>query len=133
MIEKRQQMLKDISRDLMALGSIPFLLLVLIRIWIADNYMQFSQIIIGAVLIFAVSLVFKKNDNYSALIIVLSVFTSIFYNEMEFTIFASIVGLVSLFAMHYLGRKNVLYGVIIGIISSALSYIISGYLPFGNY
>src|SRR3989344_3648769 len=133
MIEKRQQMLKDISRDLMALGSIPFLLLVLIRIWIADNYMQFSQIIIGAVLIFAVSLVFKKNDNYSALIIVLSVFTSIFYNEMEFTIFAGIVGLISLVGMYYLGRKNVLYGIIAGTISSIISYVISGYLPFGNY
>lgn len=125
---------KETSRDLMALGSIPFLLLVLIRVYIADNYLQFFQIIFGIILVFVFSMIFKKNDNYSAIIVVLAVFTSVFYNELKFTVFAIIVGLLALFGMYkYLGRRNVLYGAGMGIISTLISYFVSIYLPFQNY
>ncbi len=126
--------LREISRDLMALGSIPFLLLVLIRIYIANNYLQFFQIIFGVILIFLLSIIFKRNDKYSAVIVVLGVFTSIFYNELKFTIFAVIIGLLALFGMHkYLGRRHVWHGSIFGGISSLISYFISIYLPLRNY
>ena len=126
--------LKEASRDLMALGSIPFLILVLIRIWIADNYLQFFQIIFAVALVLLFSLIFKKNDNYSAIMIILAIFTSIFYKEFEYTIFVIIIGLLAFFGMYkYLGRRNVWYGALCGGIFSLIIYLVSIYLPFQNY
>ena len=118
----------------MALGSIPFLLLVLIRIYIADNFLQFFQIIFGAILIFIFSMIFKQNDKYSSVIVLLAIFTSIFYNELKFTIFAILIGLLAIFGMYkYLGMKNALYGFIFGGLSSLISYFVSIFLPLQNY
>ena len=118
----------------MALGSIPFLILVLIRIWIADNYLQFFQIIFAVVLVFIFSLVFRKSNNYSAIIVVLAIFTSIFYMERDYTIFVIVLSLIAFFGMFkYLGRKNVWYGVLWGGVSSVVSYFVSLYLPLQNY
>ena len=124
----------EASRDLMALGSIPFLILVLIRVWIADNYLQLFQIIFGVVLVLVSSVVFKKSDNYSAIIVVLAIFTSIFYMERDYTIFVIVLSLIAFFGMYkYLGRKNVWYGIFFGAICSGISYLISMYLPLENY
>ena len=125
---------KEFSRDLMALGSIPFLVIVLIRILIANNYLQFFQIIFAVVLVFIFSLVFRKSNNYSAVMVILAVFTSVFYKEAVYTIFVIVIGLLAFFGMFkYLGRKNVWYGVLIGVICSLISYLVSIYLPLQNY
>ena len=124
---------KEISRDLMALGSWPFLILVLVRVWMTDNYLQMFQIVFGVALLFLISLFWKGFDNYAGRIVILVVFTSLFYYEAKFTFFAVGIALLGLFGMwRYLERKGVLLGVLSGGIVSLVSYFVSRFTGIEN-
>jgi hypothetical protein len=125
---------KEVSRDLMALGSVPFFLLVLTRVYIVDNYLQMFQMIFAVLILFLVGFFWKRFDWYAGVIVIVGVFTSLFYMERDFTIMAIVVSFLGLFGMYYfLERKKVWYGVLLGGIVSLASWWISGFTGIVNY
>lgn len=117
---------KEIIQDILALGGIPFLILVLARVYIADNYNQLFQIVCASILLFLILLKFKKINYRIAMMVILAVFMSVFYNEYKFTILASLILLIGIYgAKKYLKKENIILSVIIGAICSAVSYLIS--------
>lgn len=122
--------LKEIARDLLALGSIPFYFLVIIRAIIGKYNVFVYQMLIAAVAIFILYFIIKNSGMHIARALVILVFTSMFYNEMLYTVFAGLIWVLLLISAYYLKRSLgfVLRGIIIGIISSFIGYYGTLYL-----
>ena len=116
--------LKEIARDLLALGSIPFYFLVVIRAIIGNYNVFVYQMLIAAVVIFVLYFMIKNSSIHVARALVAVVFTSLFYNEMLYTVFAGLIWVLLLVSAYYLKRSFgfVLRGIIVGIISSLAGY-----------
>ena len=116
--------LKEIARDLLALGSIPFYFLVVIRAVIGKYNIFVYQMLIAAVIIFALYFLIKGSNLRVARSFVVLVFTSLFYKEAIFTIFASLIWILLLASAYYLKRNIgfVFRGIAIGLISSLAGY-----------
>lgn len=119
----KKELVKEVARDFIALGSIPFFLLVLVRIWILPNPEFLTQFIIAGGMFLLAFFIFKQNI-YSGLALITLIFTSLHYSDLRFTIFASIAYLVLLFSLFYLkeDKKEIFKGILLGIISSAVGY-----------
>ena len=81
--------LKELARDIVALGGIPFFLLVLVRITILPDWVYFSKILIAGILFFVIHFFVKQNIHIGFAAILL-IFLSLYYNDLQFTIFASV-------------------------------------------
>ena len=116
--------LKEFARDLLALGSIPFYLLVVARSIIGNYYAFVYQMAIAAMAIFILYFLIKDSSMHAARSLVIVVFTSFFYKEAVFTAFAALVWVLLVIAAYYVKRKAgyVVRGIIIGILSSLIGY-----------
>lgn len=115
--------LKETARDLIALGSPVFFIIVITRIYLLSNYSYLSQFIIGAVIFFPLMFLFKANM-YAGLGLIVLIFTTLFYNNLNFTIFGIFIYLLLLASLNYLKieRMKILKGIIFGLISTRISY-----------
>ena len=122
--------LKEIARDLLALGSIPFYFLVVIRAVIGKYDVFVYQMIIAAVVMLILYFLIKNSNLHVARAFVALIFTSLFYKESLFTVFASLVWVLLLLAAYYIKRKisSVFKGIVIGAISSLAGYYGALYL-----
>jgi len=118
---------KELARDLLALGSWIFYLLVIVRALIKPYRPLTDQLIIAAITLILLSLLIKNSDTYLAKAIILAFFTSIFYNDNLFSLFAAIVIIGMLISSHYLenSKTKIAKGIIIGIIATLLGYYLS--------
>ena len=121
---------KEISRDLLALGSIVFYFLVLGRALIEPYWPFVSQLIISGVVLFLAYLLYKKADFYSARALILLLFTSLFYKDLVYSLFSSSVFVLVLISSYFTGNKikSIAYGVVFGVIASLAGYWLGGYL-----
>src|SRR3989338_8308530 len=112
--------LKEIARDLLALGSIPFYFLVVIRAVIGRYNVFVYQMLIAAVVIFVLYFIIKNSSIHVARALAAVVFTSLFYKETLYTVFAALIWVLLLVSAYYLKRSLgfVLRGIVTGIISS---------------
>ena len=115
---------KEIARDLLALGSIPFYFLVVIRAVIGKYNIFVYQLLIAAIAIFIFYFIIKNSNLHVARSFAALIFVSLFYKEMIFTVFASLVWFLLLVSAYYLKRNigSVFRGVVIGGISSLIGY-----------
>ena len=122
--------LKEIARDLLALGSIPFYFLVIIRAIIGKYNIFVYQMLIAAVAIFVLYFIIKNSSTHIARSLVAVVFTSLFYKEMLYTFFATLIWVLLLISAYHLKRSfgSVFRGVIIGLVSSLAGYYGTLYL-----
>ena len=122
--------LNEIARDLLALGSIPFYFLVVIRAVIGKYNIFVYQMLIAAIVIFVLYFIIKDSNMHVARALVTLVFTSLFYKESLFTVFASLILILLLISAYYIKRKTgyVVRGIVIGIISSLAGYYGALYL-----
>ncbi|MBI2649756.1 hypothetical protein HYX04_00405 [Candidatus Woesearchaeota archaeon] len=122
--------LKGIARDLLALGSIPFYFLVVIRAVIGKYDIFVYQMLIAAITIFVLYFAIKDSSLYIARSFAVLVFTSLFYKEIVFTVFAGLVWALLLISAYYIKRniKHVFRGLIIGVVSSVIGYYGTLYL-----
>lgn len=116
--------LKEIARDLLALGSIPFYFLVVIRAVIGKYNIFVYQMLIAALAIFILFFIIKDSDLHVARSLVAFIFTSLFYKDITYLIFASFIWVLLLVSANYIKRNisSVFRGIIIGIISSMAGY-----------
>ena len=119
---------KEIARDTIALGSIPFYFIVMIRA-IVGEYMPFVyQLLIAFVVLIALSFIVKKADFYVARCFVLFVFTSLFYKHSLYTVFAFLFWAFLIVSAHYLRVKKsaIVKRIVWGMVSSLVGYWLAG-------
>jgi len=118
---------KEVARDLIALGSIPFYFLVIARSLVGKYFLFTYPLIIGLLFLFLISLFFKKFNPYLSRVFVLIVFTILFYNDMIYSIFAIIAGVLLLVSLFYLKKpkKDIGFGLVFGIIASLIAYYVA--------
>jgi len=117
---------KEIARDIIALGSIPFYLIVIIRALIKP-YIPFAYyLIIGFVILFILSKVIKNSNWYAARGFLLFVFTSFFYGSVLYAVFACLLWLMIIFSLRHLKveSKEVLKGTLLGLVSALVSHFL---------
>jgi hypothetical protein len=114
--------LKELARDIVSLGGIPFFLLVLVRMSILPSWVYFFKILIAGILFFTIY-PFMKQEFHSGLAIIILIFLSFNYNDLIFTIFSSIAYISMLVSLVYLKEKKrkVLFGIVFGVAASLLS------------
>lgn len=117
--------LKELARDIIALGGAPFVILVLARIAILEDWVYFSKIFF-AVAIFIAIILFTKSNLHSGLAIIILIFLSIHYDHLPFAIFASLVYISMLASLIYLkeDKWKVFLGAILGATASLGSWIL---------
>ncbi len=118
---------KEIARDLIALGGIPFFILIIGRVWMLDKPYYPFQFIIGGIIFLLFMFIFKSNL-HSGLGLIALTFMLIYYNHLKFSIFASFVYLLLILSLVYLkkDKKEIFKGILFGAISSVISYYIVG-------
>ena len=116
--------LKEIARDLLAIGSMPFYFLFIIRALIGEYEIFVHHLVLSAISIFILYFIIKDANLHISRSFVALVFSSLFYREMLFTFFASLVWVLMLFGAYYIKRKfsPILRGIIVGAISSLAGY-----------
>lgn len=117
--------LKEVARDFIAFGSPVFFALVLARVYLLSNFEYLSQFVIAGILFFILFLFFKINL-YSGLSLIVLVFTILYYNDLNFGIFATLAYLGLLASLVYLktDKKEIFNGILLGAISSLVSYYV---------
>ncbi len=122
MMEKRW--MKEVARDLIALGGIPFLLLTIARVSVPFSYYP-MQFIVSSTLFFILKAIFKA-DLRVGLGLILSLFISLYYRNVLFTVFASLVYAGMVISSFYLKKepREMLKGILLGGISAAVGYTI---------
>ncbi len=122
--------LRETARDLVALGSIPFYFLVVIRAIIGRYNTFIYQMLIAAIAIFILYFVIKNSNLHIARAFVIVVFTIMFYKAVLYSVFAALVWFLLVIAAYYVKRSMgfVLRGIIIGLLSSLAGYYGTLYL-----
>ncbi|MFH1063818.1 MAG: hypothetical protein V1729_01925 [Candidatus Woesearchaeota archaeon] len=124
---KKATIAEDIAHDLRALGSIPFYFIVIIRAVIGQYLLFLWQLVIAAGGLLFLYHTSKGTDLRIASAIVLCVFTSLFYVEIYFTVFASAIVVMIIMASVYIriDKRKILRGIISGAGCSLLAYLIA--------
>lgn len=123
----KEKWIKETARDLIAFGSIPFFILVLVRVLLLSKPVYFYQFIVAGVIFLILTILFRSNL-YSGLSLIVLFFTCLYYQEIKFTIFGSLVYLGLLASLFYLKEKKerIFKGIFFGVLSSAISQICVG-------
>jgi hypothetical protein len=118
---------KEISRDIMALGGIPFYFLVIGRALVGKFTPFVFQLLIAFVILLSISAINKNFNHHLARATVLVVFTSLFYNDAIYTVFAVIVLLAMLLSLLYLKTriKAIVQSMMFGFICSGIGYYLA--------
>ena len=124
---KKENWKYEIARDSMAFGSILFYFIVIIRAIIGE-YMPFVyQLLIAGVILITLSFIIKNTEYHIAAAFILVVFTSIFYKDNLFTLFAALLWVFMIGAAFYIKVKKeaIVKGVILGAIAALAGYYLS--------
>lgn len=118
---------KELARDFLGLSSWIFYIIVIARALIEPYRPFIDQMIIASVPIIILQIITKKPNYYAARIIPIATFTILFYNALNFTIFALAAGILTILAAHFVKKdtKEILYGLALGTIATLIGY----YLP----
>ncbi|MBT6690091.1 hypothetical protein HN903_04020 [archaeon] len=116
--------LKEVARDLVALGSVPFFVLVLVRVWMLNNPVYFLQFVTSGV-VFGLMFLWIRQDVYAGLGLIVLVFTSLYYGDFLYVVFGSVAYCLLVVSLFYLEKdwRKILFGVVVGGISIAISFI----------
>ena len=105
----------------------PFYFIVVIRAIIGEFKPFIAHLAFGLVIYYFLSRFIKPSDPHIARGLILLIFISFYYQVLLFTIFATLLWLVMLWAQSTRNIKwnTLLGGALLGIISSALSYYLA--------
>lgn len=125
MKEEGYALIKTAARDIVAIGGVPFFILVLVRVYLLNNPVYFSQFVIAGV-IFLGSFFLLKQSIYAGLGLIVLVFTSMYYGNNTFTIFGMIAYAFLLGGLFYLKEdiKKIILGIVMGALGVGVSYLI---------
>ena len=120
----KNKWLNEFARDLIAFGSIPFLILTIARVSVLSAYYP-MQFIISSTIFFVLRAIFR-GDLRVGIGFILLLFVSLYYGSLLFAIFALFVYIGIIFSSFYLNRdrKEILRGILLGGISAGMGYLI---------
>lgn len=115
---------EEIARDIIALGGLPFYLLVLVRASIGGYLSFLSHVAIALPVLYILSIAVRGANLHVARALILVVFTSIFYDALPFTVFSTLVWCGMIYSLSYLkaGTREILKGIALGVVSVLISY-----------
>lgn len=118
-----KKLISETARDLIALGGIPFFILIIGRVWMLDKPYYPFQFIIGGIIFLLLMFIFKSNL-HSGLGLIALIFTLLYYEHFKFSVFAILAYCLMIFSLIYLkkSKKEIFKGILFGIISSSISY-----------
>lgn len=114
-------------RDVVALGGLPFYLLVAARAAIGPYPAFLSQVVIALPVLILLARLVRVSNLHIARALILVVFTSIFYKSPQFTIFAALVWAAMIFSLVRLKVPSgeIVKGIAIGAVSIAAGYLLT--------
>ncbi len=117
----------EIARDIIALGSIPFYIIVVVRAVIGKFSPFVNQLVIALGVLILLSLIVKHTDQHIARGFVLFAFISAYYKSTTFTVFSFILWGCMIYSSRILktNPKRVFRGVILGVVTAAIAYAIT--------
>lgn len=115
---------KEVFRDVLALGSFIFYFIVIVRALIGNHLPFVYQLVISFVVVLLLGLVFKNSNNHLGRILILVVFTSLFYGDVLYAVFVSLVFVLAIFGSYYL-KKDVWKGLVVSVVASLVGYFIT--------
>ena len=99
---KKENWKQELARDSMAFVSILFYFIVIIRA-IVGKFMPFVyQLLIALAILIILSFIIKKANRHIAMAFILVVFTSLFYQDNLFTVFAVLLWIFMIGAAFYI-------------------------------
>ena len=118
---------KEAARDIIALGSVPFYFIVIIRTLVGPFWEFFNQLLIGGSVIFVLYYFMKDTNYYISRAIMLFVFTSLFYKDTLYTVFTLGVVVVFVLSLNYLKvkKEGIINGIVMGLLGSAAGYYLA--------
>jgi len=121
---------KEAARDMMAFGSIPFYFIVVVRSIIGQYAIFIYQMVIAAIALFLLFKIFKKSNVHIARGIVLVVFTSLFYKDNLFVLFAFLLWILMIISAFYIKIKKteIIKGALLGVIAAGIAHYLSPYI-----
>ncbi len=122
--ENKKRWVSELARDLVAFGSIPFLLLTVARVSVMKPYYP-MQFVISSAFFFAIKI--KTGANlHAGLGVILLGFTSLYYGSLFFALLALIVYAGMIISLFYLknSSKEILIGFLSGATSAVIGYFI---------
>jgi|SRR3989338_48817 len=119
----------ELLRDIIAFGSLPFFLIVVIRTLINNKITTVTyQLGLSLILICIFYLIFWKwkFEIHAALSLPLVIFVSLYYQDLKFTIFVLVIFILLLASLLYLKYdwKKVSLGLIMGGMVSWISWLV---------
>jgi len=123
---------EETAYDILAFGSIVFYILVIVRALIGPFFPFIYQLFISLIFLFLISLAVDF-DGYLARGVVLTVFTSIFYNNRMYIVFVILflIGMITSSFYLRIDKKKIIKGLIMGMIGVILAYYCSLWIMFG--
>lgn len=115
---------KELARDILALGSVPFYFIVVARATIGKYFPFVFPMLIGFAAFALISFIIKDTNKHIALGLILVTGTSRFYRDIFYTFFVSFIWLGMVYSARYMKyeKKNIINGVLVGVICSTLTY-----------
>jgi len=119
--------IREFARDILALGSIPFFILVLARVLMLKNSSYLFQLFIGGILVLILCYFFKF-DFRPGMGVVIGFFLTIYYSEFIFGVFAVIALILLVWSSGYLRENywNAFFSFWMGVISALVSSFVVG-------
>lgn len=119
----------ELARDLIAFGSIPFLVLTVIRVSFMNKLYYPFEIIAGSAIFFILR-AFSKAEMRAGISLILLVFVSLYYASTLFSVFAALIYFGIVRALFYLGksRGQIIKGISFGLIGTAIAYRLALFL-----
>ena len=118
---------REIARDAIAFGSILFYLIVIIRAIIGEHMAFVYQTVIALIILVILSFIIKNANQHIARAVPLVIFTSLFYKDNLFTLFAVLLFAVMVISAFYIKEKKeaIVKGIILGLIAALTAYYLS--------
>lgn len=116
-----------VARDLIALGGLPFYFLIIVRASIGDYPYFLSHVVIALPAVYLFSRIVTGTNLHIARALILVVFTSLFYEDLPFTVFTSLVWILMILSLYYLKVRGseIAKGIVAGAVSVAISYLLT--------
>ena len=122
--------LREIQRDLMALGSVVFYLLVLGRALVGPYWDLAIPLLVVGVALLAVHPSLKRTDLYLTRSLIVAVLVTRHYGDLVFGLFAAVAFVLMVLSAPGLGRSRsiIVRGLALGVVASAVAFALAEWI-----
>jgi len=118
---------KEVARDLIALGGMPFYLLVVVRAMVGGFTPVFLQLLIAFLVLCLLGILFSQVNQHIARALVIATFTSLLYGDVRFTGLVIVMIGIMLYALKRMKIKDseLFLGILAGVVAAGMGYFLA--------